>query len=364
VRTLRDPIVKVMLRNVWRVVLLAHTLLFSRKKQQTTPYVFYGGARGGSVGGPLVKIKRLQEYFPQYAFKYNLVYALSNAPYLPSMAVDWLKHKNIPIVLNQNGVFYPGWYSGDYRKKNAIMADLYHRAEYVFWQSEFCRRSADRFLGTRKGLGEVLFNAVDLKHFSPLRGTPDRPFNFLLTGKINRSLNYRVETAIAGLALARDAGMDVELTISGWLEDPNEVQVMAKSHGISRHVKITGSYSQDEAPFVYQASHAYIMTKHLDPCPNTVIEALACGLPVLYSSSGGVPELVGEDAGIGLKVPEDWERVRVPDPAAIATGMSQIVANHGTMSQAARKRAIDHFDIREWTHRHHAVFKQLLMRQT
>ena len=44
------------------------------------------------------------------------------------------------------------------------------------------------------------------------------------------------------------------------------------------------------------------MLKYKDPCPNTVIEAMSCGLPVLYSNSGGLRDIVSQDCGIGLRV--------------------------------------------------------------
>ena len=39
------------------------------------------------------------------------------------------------------------------------------------------------------------------------------------------------------------------------------------------------------------------MLKYKDPCPNSVIEAMSCGLPILYSNSGGLPELVNNGCG-------------------------------------------------------------------
>jgi len=362
VKTQRDPIIKLMFRKLWRAILFAHTIFFSRRPQGKVPHVFYGGARSGNVGGPLVKVSRLQGYFPQHSFRYNLIYALSNAPYLSARALEHLRLKNIPIVLNQNGVFYPGWYSGDSDRQNAMMAEMYHRADYVFWQSEFCRRSADRFLGAREGAGEVLFNAVDLDQFSPLEKLSVRPFTFLLTGKISVALNYRVKSTISGLALARQAGTDVKLKISGWLQDPASIRLMAQKYGVSDYVQITGAYSQAEAPSIYQAADAYIMTKYLDPCPNTVIEALACGLPVLYSSIVGVPELVGKNAGIGLEVPENFERIHIPNDEAIADGMTRLIEKRQVMSEAARERAINLFDIHLWISRHRSVFEDLLLR--
>ena len=76
-----------------------------------------------------------------------------------------LKKRKTPIILNQNGVFYPGWYEKNWKKKNQEMAFLYHQADYVFWQSNFCKLSANKFLGKRIGPGEILYNAVDTSFF-------------------------------------------------------------------------------------------------------------------------------------------------------------------------------------------------------
>ena len=71
------------------------------------------------------------------------------------------------IVLNQNGVFYPAWYKTDWKQQNLKIASIYHSADYVFWQSNFCKIASDKFLGKRLGQGEVLYNAVDTQKFIP-----------------------------------------------------------------------------------------------------------------------------------------------------------------------------------------------------
>lgn len=352
---------KALLRKGWRTLQFVHALLTAPlPRSREVPRVFYGGARSGNLGGPLVKIKRLQQHFPPCRWSYNMAYLLSNAPYLPGPALDWLKLNRIPLVLNQNGVFYPGWYAGDWQGQNAIMAEAYHRADHVFWQSEFCRRSADKFLGQRSGNGEVLFNAIDTDHFSPARRPADRPLTFLVTGKIGIHLGYRLTSTIEGFALACRSGLDARLNIAGWVEDVAGVRAMVAKYCDADKVRILGPYTQETAPAIYTDADVYVMTKYLDPCPNTVIEAMACGLPILYSASGGVPELVGDEAGIGLPVPEDWERIHVPPAVAIAEGMLRIADMKQPMGQAARARAETHFDIRNWIDRHRMVFNKLL----
>ena len=54
-------------------------------------------------------------------------------------------------------------------------------------------------------------------------------------------------------------------------------------------------------------AHLLLHTKVKDPCPSTVVEAMACGLPVVYPASGGTVELVGDEAGIGVAHADTWD---------------------------------------------------------
>ena len=82
-------------------------------------------------------------------------------------------------------------------------------------------------------------------------------------------------------------------------------------------------------------------------------------MPILFSSSGGIPELVGKNSGIGLKVSEDWEKVIVPTKQEIHEGILQIIDNRKHMSDCARERALRLFDIENWIKRHKEVFEFL-----
>jgi glycosyltransferase involved in cell wall biosynthesis len=325
--------------------------------------VFYGGARAGDFGGPLVKVKLLQRRFPQHFPAYSLIYVLSNAIYLPQSATDRLRGAGLPVVLNQNGLFYKAWFPDGWERENARMARVHAVADHVFYQSEFCRDCAERFLGRRQGSSEILYNAVDIEHFSPAtERRADKPFVFLVAGRIGRTTAHRLMSSLEGLATARRGGLDVAMTIAGGInpEVEAEVHALVERLGLAEAVRFTGPYRWNQAPALYRSADAYLMTKHNDPCPNSVLEALASGLPVLYSASGGVPELVGDEAGVGLAVPLTFDYAAVPEPSAIADGMAKIISGRTAMERAARQRAVERFSLSHWYDRHETVFKRLL----
>ncbi len=325
--------------------------------------LYYAGGSKGSIGGGLVKVNRLQSVFREHKYGFNLVYNLSNWSLLNESAINSLRSQKIPIVHNQNGTFYRAWYKGDCEWENQNMAKTYHAANYVFFQSEFCRMAAAYHLGERKGPSEVLYNAVDTDFFWPRETkTKNKSLIFLITGKIDSSTWHRVHCALEALKLAVAEKRKFKIIIAGWLSSQAK-QFLGETineYKLSEYVSYSGPYSQDEAPAIYNQADAYMMLKHQDPCPNTVIEAMSCGLPVLYSDTGGVAELVGESAGVGLHCETSWEQAHTPSPECILTGMKHIEVGMSKMSKEARQRACERFGIDLWMERHQNIFSSLI----
>ena len=65
----------------------------------------------------LRKDQKLNQFFPEYSWKFNIVYLLSNSSYLNPLSCKLIKKKGLPIVLNQNGVFYPAGLMETTKKK-------------------------------------------------------------------------------------------------------------------------------------------------------------------------------------------------------------------------------------------------------
>ena len=120
-----------------------------------------------------------------------------------------------------------------------------------------------------------------------------------------------------------------------------------------------GRYAQAEAPAIFRRAHVLLHTKVNDPCPSLVIEAMACGLPVVYPRSGGVPELVGDDAGIGVPHPDGFERDEPPSAEALADAVTRVLADLPAYAAAARARAVERFALEPWLDRHARAVRAL-----
>jgi glycosyltransferase involved in cell wall biosynthesis len=136
----------------------------------------------------------------------------------------------------------------------------------------------------------------------------------------------------------------------------NQAKRAIQELGLENLVEFTGPYSQDTAPEIFRRADILIHTKYNDPSPNLITEALASGLPIVYSSSGGVPELVGQNAGIGIQVEQSWEKTSHPDPELMAKAICKVWENRDEFSDAARQRAVENFSLELFVQSHRELF--------
>jgi glycosyltransferase involved in cell wall biosynthesis len=317
--------------------------------------VFYGHRRipapGDPVEGGMVKFQRLQAAFPNRPRDFNLLYLGSSS--LPSdeqTVIELARRRGAPIVVNQNGVAYPGWAGERTDALNDRLRAVVQAADHVVYQSDFCKLAADRFLGEPPGSWEVLRNPVDTTVFMPA-GEPAAGGPMLLLGG-DQFQPYRVETALRTLVRLPDARM----LVAGRVLDGD--RALAEELDLADRVVFAGRYAQRDAPALYRRAHVLLHPKVNDPCPNVVLEALACGCPVVHSASGGTPELVG-DAGVGVPSDTTWDEDVPPGPEELAAAVAEVLGRLDHYREAARARALL-FDLAPWVERHRQLFASLV----
>jgi glycosyltransferase involved in cell wall biosynthesis len=314
---------------------------------------------GDAAAGGSAKAQRLAGRFSSSPADFTLLYLGSS--WLPRdlRPLLWAAHRRrAPVVLNQDGVGYPGWAGERTDEVNRPLRRALEAADHVLYQSEFSKRAADEFLGPPRGGWEILPNAVDVDAFTPAESPPAGDPVLLLGG--DQTQAYRLELALATLAALSPAYPDARLLVAGRLAVP--VEPLVERLALQSRVEVVGRYAQRDAPALNRRAHLLLHTKVNDPCPSTVIEAMACGLPVVYPASGGTVELVGTDAGIGVPHPDSWERDEPPAAEALAAAVERVLANRAAYGSAARRRAVDRFALPPWLDRHAELFEQLARR--
>ena len=95
-------------------------------------------------------------------------------------------------------------------------------------------------------------------------------------------------------------------------------------------------------------------------CPNTVIEALSCGTPVVAFDTGSLKELVDHESGIIVSYGSDPWKLAYPDVSALESAILRIFDDYSMYSQKAESRYKNHFTFNLVMNNYLQVFKSLV----
>jgi len=318
---------------------------------------------GRPVHGGAVKLLALRDALPCDERKFSVLYAVSSSPPRCAEALFKLcRARGIKILWNQNGVGYPAWAGRESERFNRPMRRLREMADFVIYQSRFCEESAHRFLGPCDAPSETLFNPVDVEKFQPASSrAADQPLQLLAAG--THGTRDRVIHILDMLAILRREGINAALTVAGnfqWPSGEPDFQNHIIRLGIENYVRRVARFSQADAASLYTSHHVLIHPKYLDPCPTVVLEAMACGLPVIGSASGGMPELVSEECGVLVPSPLDYDKLHTPTGGELADALKKALPRLPEMSAAARANAVARFSIGPWVDAHRRIMEHLL----
>lgn len=314
------------------------------------------------IGGR-VKLLHLREHFGDSKKKFNLLYLVSSV--LSPYTLIWLKICKlfgVKVIWNQNGVAFPAWSGDKYEEINHDIKKI-HNADFVIYQSEFCKLGADKYLGEYKGEYTVIHNCIDAEIFKPAeRPLPLSPLVLLAIG--THMDKGRIILPLQVTALLREKQIPVRLRIAGRFTWPNgEAETIAeiKKLGIADLVDFDNQgFTQAQAPAIYQSGHILLHVKYKDPCPTAVIEAMGCGIPVIGSKTGGLPELIPDRAGVLINLPDSWEELLYPSAEAIAAAVIKISTDWSAYSRNARQHVLANLNKEKWLARHEETFQRIL----
>ena len=248
----------------------------------------------------------------------NLALAIIR-PVLPSW-VRFIGRESIIVSLLSISYKVPIWWNWAYRK-------FYPSLDKIICQSNDMRQDLISTYGIHKSKIVVINNPVDVEYINTMsiEGLPFGLFDFessnedavhlVAAGRLSHQKGFDI--LVKALAICKDGNFF--LTILGEGEAHEELRELSVQYGVSNRIHFAGFQSN---PFsIIARADAFILSSRFEGFPNVILEALACGTPVISTPAvGGVKEILN---GVeGCFIAEDFS------PHALASLIKKITPGY------------------------------------
>lgn len=272
---------------------------------------------------------------------YDLLFLIVQAPF---SYLHEAKRRKKPIVQRLDGMWYWSVAGPRFPFLNAKAGLIRHLfADATVYQSRYSKQCADAFLGVKRGgKATLIYNGVDLAQFSPNgSGAPlrDRPGQHLFVTASAFRRTDQVVPLIAALDVYRArVHPDAKLVLAGSFV--GEVAGLPQRYARHPGLHFLGKVQNAQLPAYLRAADVFVCTHLNPPCPNNIIEAMGCGLPICGIADGAMPELVMPTNGVLVPATGSgfWRRRRI-DPVVLAEAMAATCAQRVMFGQASRRSA-------------------------
>lgn len=174
-------------------------------------------------------------------------------------------------------------------------------------------------LGIPENKVTVLRNGVDLELFHPLPRGVERK-RLRLTKRTLLCVGHLVERKGHDIAIRAMVGLpECELMIIGEGEEEQRLKALSISLGVAGRVRFLGAIPQQDLKRFYSAADALVLCSSREGWANVLLEAMACGTPVVATAVWGTPEIVAS--------PEAGALIQERSPKALVTSMRTLLAN-------------------------------------
>ena len=296
--------------------------------------------------------------------KYN---ALLASPRAPLSCLIQAKRDKTPVIHRLDGVFYPGTTAGWLYPFHNLPLRLIrnHFANFIVYQSKFSQQSCERYLGHTSTPSTIIYNGVDTTQFTPdgpkanIRDNPNQHV-FITVSRFRRP--DQIIPILDAFAIYREKfSNNTKLIIIGNFE--RETTTVPDQYKKYPGVKFQGIVPNKKLPAYLRAADVFVFTHRNPPCPNNVIEAMACGLPICGIASGAMPEIVTDgQEGKLLPTKTTYTKHNAHDLNSFTANMATCCANKQIYSKNARQTAKQNFALYHMITNYQHVIETLLPR--
>lgn len=227
--------------------------------------------------------------------KVHLIHVMANSGWswhlfaAPAVWIGWLR--KTPVIINYRG----GEAEDFFRYSWRWVQPTVNKATFVVVPSKFLEKVfARRNISTR-----IVPNIINLKIFYPNNHRQSHPLHLLVARNLEPI--YDIATALKAFGFIKKKYPYAKLNVAGSGSLRLDLEQLSKQLGIAESVTFTGRLDNKEMAEIYRNTDLLLNSSLADNMPISLLEALACGVPVVSTNVGGIPYLV-EDGRTALLV--------------------------------------------------------------
>lgn len=241
--------------------------------------------------------------------KFDVVHAFFTVP-CGFMAMKLSKKYNVPYIVSLRGADVPG-----YSERFTLLYNLLRPLTRMIWtraSNIVSNSSGLRTLALKTNQEQeisIIPNGIDIEEFIPdTEKEIDGYVRILCVSRLTprKGINYLIDAM--QILLAEDAERKIELWIVGEGGATESLKEQAKELHIEKNVKFFGLVKHDELAKYYKMADVFCLPSLNEGMSNTMLEALASGMPIVATVTGGTEELVSDGENgfyVDQKSPED-----------------------------------------------------------
>lgn len=260
-------------------------------------------------------------------------------------AVVAAKLAGVPVVIHSEHGYEVDMFAGLPLRRRLFRHAAYAMANGIFALSRELRAFHAQQAWIPPQRMSVIYNGVDTEHFTPctasrvsMRQDLGLPQDSFVLGSVGRLVPIKdQQTLFKAATVLAEGGFNVRVLLVGSGPERKNLERLV-SGALSGRVCFAGD--SERIPELLNAMDVFVLPSLGEGMSNTLLEAMACGLPVLATSVGGNPEIIENDQHGWLFAPGDVPslskklQILASDPALIHQ-----------LGTAARKRAIEFFSL-------------------
>ncbi|MCH7620073.1 MAG: glycosyltransferase [Candidatus Marinimicrobia bacterium] len=219
---------------------------------------------------------------------YDLIHAVFG---FPSGLIAYLLRKKVPYVVSMRGSDVPGFnrrFSLGYKFVTPLIKRIWDSAAALTANSEGLKELA---LASKPEIDiSVIPNGVDVDEFSPKVSEAGHGHKVLTVARLieRKGIRYLIEAH----SKVKVHIPELSLTIVGTGDMQTELERFAASKNVSDSVVFLGEIPHNELPAIYSSHDLFVLPSFNEGMSNAVLEAMASGLPIISTSTGGTRELL------------------------------------------------------------------------